>query len=298
MQIHHHLSRFEREHVLRDMNERLERLTDHAREEKRVLHASDDPVDFERIARIDRAQQTLAQRTKVITSLEADLKQASVSLRSAHDRLSAFKSDVVTKAGVPHGGDAQDDVGKIHALMRGLTDAFNIRRADGSHVFARIGAPITDTAAPGAATTNFALATNGHAPASVEIGDGLHHTHPPQMWHGLPDLLNRLGAAAATLANGGGANAAAVLRELAEPIDNQVTQIADVQFANDHSAKRLEAVRKEHGVHSEVLVKARLAIEGKPATEAFPELMALYRAMSAARTAHAEVGRLSFFDAL
>ncbi|VVE20939.1 hypothetical protein [Pandoraea soli] len=298
MQIHHHFSRFEREHVLRDMNERLERMTDHAREEKRVLSASDDPVDFERIARIDRAQQTLAQRTKVIASLEADLKQASVSLKSAHDRLSAFKSDVVTKAGALQGGEAQDDVGKIRALMRGLTDAFNRRRADGSHVFARIGAPITGTAGPGAATPNFTLATNGHAPASVEIGDGLHHTHPPQVWQGLPDLLNRLGAAAATLTNDVGADAAAVLRELTAPIDDQVTQIAEVQFANDHGAKRLEAVRKEHGVHSEVLVKARVAIEGASATEAFPELMALYRAMSAARTAHAEVGKLSFFDVL
>ncbi|VVE10439.1 flagellar hook-associated protein 3 [Pandoraea eparura] len=298
MQIHHHFSRFEREHVLRDMNERLERLTDRAREEKRVLHASDDPVDFERIARIDRAQQTLAQRTKVIASLEADLKQASVSFKNAYDRLSAFKSDVVTKAGTLQGGVALDDVGKIHALMRGLTDAFNLRRADGSHVFARIGAPITDTAAPGAGTTNFTLTANAPAPASIEIGDGLHHSHPPRTWQGVPDLLNRLGAAAASLANDVSPDAVAVLRALADPIDDQLTRIADVQFANDHSAKRLEAVRKEHGVHSEVLVKARVAIEGKPATEAFPELMALYRAMSAARTAHAEVGKLSFFDVL
>ena len=122
------------------------------------------------------------------------------------------------------------------------------------------------------------------------------------MWQGLPDLLNRLGAAAATLTNGGRANATAdaivVLRDLAQPIDEQARQIADIQFANDHSAKRLDAVRKDLVLQSEVLVKARVAIEGKSATEALPELLAMYRAISAARTAHAEVGKLSFFDVI
>lgn len=302
MQIHHHFSRFEREHTLRDMSERLERMTEHAREEKRVLRASDDPVDFERIARIDRQQRNVERRTTVIASLEADLKQTSVSLKNVYDRLSAFKSDVSLKADLLTVGDAQGYAGKINDLMNGLVGAFNTRRADGSYLFSGSGAPMTDTAGPGAAAPNFALTGNAQAPTPVEIGDGLYHTNPPQMWQGLPDLLNRLGAAAATLTHGGHASATAdaivVLRDLAGPIDDQARQIADIQFVNDHSAKRLDAVRKDHVLQSEVLVKARVAIEGKSATEALPELLAMYRAISAARTAHAEVGKLSFFDVI
>ncbi|VVE88267.1 hypothetical protein [Pandoraea bronchicola] len=302
MQINHHFSRFEREHVLRDMNERLERMTDHAREEKRVLRASDDPVDFERIARIDRQQQTLANRTKVIASLEADLKQASVSLKSAYDRLRAFKNEVSLKADSLQADEAQASAGKLRELMNGLVGAINTRRADGSYLFAGSGAPISETAGPGAATANYVLSASAQAPAAVEIGDGLHHTNTSQVWQGMPDLLNRLAAAAESLTRAGNANpgtvSMTVLRDLAEPIDDQARQIADVQFVNDHSAKRLDAVRKDHVLQGEVLVKARVAIEGKSATEALPELLAMYRAISAARTAHAEVGKLSFFDAI
>ncbi|MDR3400219.1 MAG: hypothetical protein P4M06_21975 [Pandoraea sp.] len=300
MQINHHFSRFEREHVLRDMNERLERMTDQAREEKRVLSASDDPVDFERIARIDRQQQTIGHRTKIVASLEADLKQASVSLKSALDRLSAFKSEVSLKADSLQSGEAQEYVGKIRDLMNGLVGAINTRRADGSYLFADSGAPIRDAAAPGAAAANYELSTAAQTPMPVEIGDGLHHANASQVWQGMPDLLNRLGAAAVTLASAGTASPASVvvLRNLADPIDDQAKHIADIQFLNDHSAKRLDAVRKDQELQSAVLVKARVAIEGKSATEALPELLAMYRAISAARTAHAEVGKLSFFDAI
>ncbi|EON15106.1 MULTISPECIES: flagellar hook-associated protein 3 [Pandoraea] len=302
MQINHHFSRFEREHVLRDMKERLARMTDHAREEKRVLRASDDPVDFERIARIDRQQQTIAHRTKVIASLEADLKQASVSLKNARDRLSAFRNEVSLKADALQAGEAQASADKIRELMSGLVGAINTRRADGSYLFASSGAPISDTAGPGAAAVNFALSAAAQAPAAVEIGDGLHHTHASQVWQGMPDLLNRLGAAAASLTNAGNAGqgtvSSAVLRGLAEPVGNQASQVSAAEFVNDHSVKRLEAVRKDHVLQGEVLVKARVAIEGKSANEALPALLAMYRAISAARTAHAEVGKLSFFDAI
>lgn len=294
MQIHHHFSRFEREHVLRDMNERLTRMTDHAREEKRVLRASDDPVDFERLARIDREQQTIAHRTKVVASLEADLKQASVSLKNAYDRLSAFRNEVSLKSDALQVGDAQASADKIRELMTGLVGAINTRRADGSYLFSSSGAPISDTAVPGAAT-NYVLSAATQAPASVEIGDGLVHTHASQVWQGMPDLLNRLGAAAATLTNAG-ATPITVLRDLVDPVDDLASQIADVQFTNDHGAKRLDAVRQDYVLQGEVLAKARVAIEGKSATEALPELLAMYRAISAARTAHAEVGKLSFFD--
>ncbi|VVE06085.1 hypothetical protein [Pandoraea fibrosis] len=294
MQIHHHFSRFEREHVLRDMNERLARMTDHAREEKRVLRASDDPVDFERLARIDREQQTIAHRTKIVASLEADLKQASVSLKNAYDRLSAFKNEVSLKSDALQAGDAQASADKIRELMTGLVGAINTRRADGSYLFAGSGAPISDTAVPGAAT-NYVLSAATQAPASVEIGDGLVHTQASQVWQGMPDLLNRLGAAAAALTNAGAAPIA-VLRDLADPVDDVARQIAAVQFTNDHAAKRLDAVRQDYVLQGEVLTKARVVIEGKSATEALPELLAMYRLISAARTAHAEVGKLSFFD--
>jgi flagellar hook-associated protein 3 FlgL len=300
MQINTHFSRFEREHVLREMSEKIERMAEHAREEKRVLRASDDPVDFERIARMDRQQQTIAHRTKVIESLEADLKQAGLMLNNASDRLSAFNSEILMKVNSLQALDVTGAVGKIRDLMSGLVGAINARRADGSYLFAGSGAPISDTSAPGTVPANYTLSPTTQTPAPIEIGDGLHHTSTSQVWQGMPDLLNKLAAAATALTNASDASevAAAVadLRNLIDPVDLQVKQVETVKDVNNRSAKRLEGVRTGHELEAGVLVKARLAIEGKPGDEALTELMTLYRAISSARTVHAEVGKLSFFD--
>ncbi|AJC21376.1 hypothetical protein [Pandoraea pulmonicola] len=293
-----HFSRFEREHVLREMKERLDRATEQSRKQKRVLRASDDPVDFERIARIDREQQSIARRTKVIASLDADLKQASASLRSAFDRLSAFKSEVSMRADAMQVGDAQASANKIRDLMRGIVDAFNTRRADGSYVFAGSGAPVRDAAGPGAGAgaANFVLSGAAQPSSAVEIGEGVYQNNPPRVWQGVPDLLNQLAAAASALTSATPADPTTVLRDLVGPLDAQIQQISKVQFANDHGARRLDAVRKEHALKGEVLAKTRLALEGRDAAEATTAWNDLLIAVSNARRAHIQVVQLSFFD--
>jgi flagellar hook-associated protein 3 FlgL len=291
-----HFSRFEREHVLREMKERLDRATEQSRKQKRVLRASDDPVDFERIARIDRAQQSIARRTKVIAGLDADLKQASASLRSAFDRLSAFRSEVSMRADAMQVGDAQAGANKIRDLMRGLVDAFNTRRADGSYVFGGSGAPVRDAAGPGAGAANFVLSRAVQPSSAVEIGEGVYQNNPPRVWQGVPDLLNQLASAASDLTSATPADPMTVLRSLVGPLDAQIQQISEVQFANDHGARRLDAVRREHALKGEVLAKTRLALEGQDAAEATTAWNDLLIAVSNARRAHIQVVQLSFFD--
>ncbi|WP_353190657.1 hypothetical protein [Pandoraea pnomenusa] len=291
-----HFSRFEREHVLREMKERLDRTAEQSREHKRVLRASDDPVDFERIARIDREQQAIARRTKIIASLDADLKQASASLQSAFDRLSAFKNDAALKADAMQVGDARASADKIRDLMRSVVDAFNARRADGSYVFSDSGAPVRDTAGQGGDPSNFVSSGAARPPASMEIGEGVYHTNPPRAWQGVPDLLNRLASAASALTGTPPADPTSSLRDLIDPLDAQMQQISAVRFSNDHSARRLEAVGKEQSLKGEVLGKTRLALEGRDATEAMTAWRELLMALSTARNAHIQVGQLSFFD--
>lgn len=291
-----HLSRFEREYVLREMKERLDRATEQSRAQKRVLRASDDPVDFERIARIDREQQAIARRTKLIAGLDADLRHAGAGLRSAFDRLSAFRSEVSMKADALQVGDAQASATRIRELMRGLADAFNARRPDGSYVFAGSGAPVHDAAAPGAGVADFVLSGTARPPLAVEIGEGVYQANPPRVWQGVPDLLNRLAATAAELTHAAPADATTVLRGLVDPLDAQIRQIAEVQFTNDHSARRLEALKTEHALKGEVLAKTRLALEGQDAAEAMTAWVTLLTAVSTARQAHIRVGELSFFE--